>query len=147
MEEVLIVGQGLAGAWLSMWLHKAGFHFKLIDLPKPDGASKRAAGLINPVTGRRLVTTWMIDELMPFASAAYQEIGKFLNDSFINEISVIDFFPSVQMLLAFQKRYDEDPAYLLPGEDREKFVNWFRYELGWGAIHPCALVNVEKLLT
>jgi glycine/D-amino acid oxidase-like deaminating enzyme len=144
--EVLIVGQGLAGTWMSWWLHKAGISFKLIDQPNPAGASLRAAGLINPVTGRRLVTTWMIDELMPFASNAYQEIGKFLGDSFIDETSVIDFFPSIQMLQAFQKRYEEDHAYLLPGEDREKYAHWFQYELGWGSIQPCWLVNVDKLL-
>ncbi len=145
--DVLIVGQGLAGTWLSYWLHKAGVSFKIIDQINQDGASLRAAGLINPVTGRRLVTTWMIDELMPFAKNAYQEIGKFRGENFIEDISLIDFFPTVQMLQAFQKRYDEDPAYLYPGEDREKYAKWFRYDLGWGAIHPCQLVNVGKLLT
>jgi glycine/D-amino acid oxidase-like deaminating enzyme len=145
--EVIIVGQGLAGTWLSWWLHKADVNFKLIDQPDPNSASMRAAGLINPITGRRLVTTWMIDELMPFASKAYQEIGEFLNGIFIEETSVIDFFPNVQMLQAFQKRYEEDPVYLVSGEDREKFANKFRYDLGWGAIQPCWLVNVEKILT
>jgi glycine/D-amino acid oxidase-like deaminating enzyme len=147
MEEVFIVGQGLAGTWLSWWLYQAGLSFKIIDQSNPDSASRRAAGLISPVTGRRMVTTWMIDELMLFASNAYEEIGKFLDDSLIKEVSVIDLFPSVQMLQSFQKRFEEDPAYLLPGEDREKYSEWFRYELGWGAIHPCKLVNVERLLT
>jgi glycine/D-amino acid oxidase-like deaminating enzyme len=147
MEELLIIGQGLAGTWLSWWLHQAGISFKIMDQPDPNGASVRAAGLINPVTGRRLVTTWMIDELMPFATKAYQEIGVFLDETVIEETSVIDFFPSVQMLQAFQKRYEEDPAYLQPGEDREKYAEWFRYDLGWGVIHPCWLVNVEKLMT
>lgn len=145
--EVIIVGQGLAGTWLSWWLRQAGVSFKLIDQPDPNGASFRAAGLINPVTGRRLVNTWMIDELMPFASAAYREIGNFLHESFIEETSVIDFFPSVQMLQAFQKRYEEDHLYLVPGEDREKYAGWFRYDLGWGAIQPAWLVSVDKILT
>jgi glycine/D-amino acid oxidase-like deaminating enzyme len=146
MEEVLIVGQGLAGTWLSWWLYQAGVSFQVIDKPDQDGASMRAAGLINPVTGRRMVTTWMINELMFFASAAYDEIGRFLEESFIREISLIDFFPSVQMLQAFRKRFDEDKTYLHPGEDNEKYSAWFRYDLGWGAIGPCALVNTEDLL-
>jgi glycine/D-amino acid oxidase-like deaminating enzyme len=144
--EVLIVGQGLAGTWLGYWLQKAGITFKTIDHINPDSASRRAAGLINPVTGRRLVTTWMIDELMPFAKNAYQEIGNYLGEIFIDESSVIDFFPSVQILQAFQKRFAEDPAYLSPGEDREKYSEWFNYNLGWGEILPCYLVNVDKLL-
>jgi glycine/D-amino acid oxidase-like deaminating enzyme len=144
--EVLIVGQGLSGTWLGWWLHKSGISFKIIDQNNRDSASMRAAGLINPVTGRRLVTTWMIDELMPLAYSSYQEIGIFLNSSFISETSVVDFFPSVQMLQAFQKRHEEDPCYLFPGNEREKYAEWFRYDLGWGAIKPCFLVQVEKLL-
>jgi glycine/D-amino acid oxidase-like deaminating enzyme len=145
-EEVLIIGQGLAGTWLSWWLYRSGITFKIIDVPNNDSASMRAAGLINPVTGRRMVTTWMIDELIPFAFDAYREIGKFLENSVIEEVSVIDFFPSVQMLQSFQKRFEEDPVYLIPGSDREKYAEWFQYDLGWGAIRPCLLVNVENLL-
>lgn len=144
--DVLIVGQGLAGTWLGYWLQKAGISFKTIDHVNPDSASRRAAGLINPVTGRRIVTTWMIDALMPFAKNAYDEIGNCLGEIFIDETSVIDFFPSVQMLQVFQKRFAEDPAYLLPGRDREKYSEWFNYDLGWGEILPCYLIDVEKLL-
>ena len=146
MAEVLIVGQGLAGTWLSWWLHRAGVSFRLIDKPDQKGASMRAAGLINPVTGRRMVTTWMIDELLPFAFKSYGQLGNFLDDTFITEVSLIDFFPSVQMLQAFQQRLEEDRTYLHPGEDREKYEGWFQYDLGWGTIGPCALVNVENLL-
>src|SRR5664279_1432682 len=133
--EVLIIGQGLAGTWLSYWLHQAGISFRVIDKPNPDGASLRAAGLINPVTGRRMVTTWMIDELLPFARSAYREIGSLLDQKIISDVSVIDFFPSVQMLQAFQKRFDEDPGWLSPADDREKYSSWLRYELGWGEIN------------
>ena len=149
MEEtnVIIVGQGLAGTWLSYWLFQAGIPFKLIDKPNRDSASLRAAGLINPVTGRRMVTTWMIDELLPFAAKAYRQIGGFLQEKVMEETTVVDFFASVQMMQAFQKRYEDDPGYLLPGEDREQYAAWFRYELGWGSIQPCLLVNVETLLT
>jgi glycine/D-amino acid oxidase-like deaminating enzyme len=145
--EVIIVGQGLAGTWLSWWLFRAGIRFRVIDHRDPNGASLRAAGLINPVTGRRMVTTWMIDELMPFATRAYSEIGEFLHGNFMEETSVIDFFPTVQMLQAFGKRFEEDPTWLGPGMEREKYAEWFRYDLGWGAIQPCQLVNVERLLT
>ena len=51
------------------------------------------------------------------------------------------------MLQAFQKRYEEDPQYLVTGDDPEKYSEWFRYDLGWGAIRPCFLVQVEKLIS
>jgi glycine/D-amino acid oxidase-like deaminating enzyme len=145
--DVLIVGQGLSGTWLGWWLYKAGLTFKIIDQSNKNSASRRAAGLINPVTGRRIVTTWMVDQLIPFANNSYREIGEFLNGSFVNETSVIDFFPSVQMLQAFQKRYEEDPQYLVAGDNREKYSEWFLYDFGWGCIQPCFLIQVEKLLS
>jgi glycine/D-amino acid oxidase-like deaminating enzyme len=145
--EVIIVGQGLAGTWLSWALLQAGIDFVVVDQPNKNGASVRAAGLINPVTGRRLVKTWMIEDLMPFAASSYTAIGHFLNEPVISETAIIDFFPSVQMLQSFQKRFKEDPEYLKLGNDRGKYDKWFDYPLGWGAIQPCFLVQVEKLLT
>lgn len=149
MEEmdVLVIGQGLAGTWLSWWLEQAGLSYKVLDDADPSAASIHAAGLINPVTGRRLVKTWMIDELMPFAWKAYQIMGSFLQSDLITETAVIDFFPTVQMLQSFQKRYAEDSSYLHFGEDAARYDPWFRYDLGWGAISPCYLVQTEKLLT
>src|ERR1700748_2831364 len=93
-----------------------------------------------------MVTTWMIDELMPFAFDSYGEMGRFLDESFIQEVTLIDLFPSVQMLQAFQKRAEEDKTYLYPGENPAEYSAWFRYELGWGSVGPCALVNVENML-
>jgi glycine/D-amino acid oxidase-like deaminating enzyme len=144
--EVLVVGQGLAGTWLSWWLHHSGISFKVLDRPDPDSASKRAAGLINPVTGRRLVKTWMIEEIMPFAVNSYRQFGGLMDETFLEETSVIDFFPTVQMLQSFQKRFDEDPTYLASGNDPLKYTEWFRYDLGWGAVQPSYVVRVEKLL-
>jgi glycine/D-amino acid oxidase-like deaminating enzyme len=144
--EILVIGQGLAGTCLSWWLYQSGISFKIIDRADLNSASLRAAGLINPITGRRLVKTWMIEELLPFAENMYREMGIFLGESLVSGVTLIDLFPSVQMLQAFMERYKEDPSYLFPGEDREKYAGSFRYELGWGAIQPCLLVYVEKLL-
>jgi len=88
----------------------------------------------------------MIEELLPFAENMYREMGILLGESLVSGVSLIDIFPSVQMLQAFMERYKEDPSYLLPGDDREKYAGSFRYELGWGSIQPCLLVYVERLL-
>src|SRR4029078_9025111 len=111
--EVIIIGQGLSGTWLSWWLSRAGISFLVIDKPERGGASLKSAGLINPVTGRRWVKTWRIEELMPFAESAYQQMGETLNEKLISNTSVIDLFPSVQMKQAFQKSREEDPQYLI----------------------------------
>src|ERR1700761_6929324 len=97
--DVLIIGQGICGTFLSRELEKAGKSFIVIDELDPAAASRVASGVINPVTGRRIVKTWMIDELLPFAWNAYQTIGNTLGIDCISMKPVIDFFPSPQMRL------------------------------------------------
>ena len=65
--DYLIIGQGICGTMLSWFLHKEGKTFLIIDDNNENASSKIAAGIINPVTGRRYAYTWMIDEVMTFA--------------------------------------------------------------------------------
>src|SRR5580700_1323173 len=81
--DVLIVGQGICGTFLSRELDRAGLCYIVIDEERPDSASRAAAGLINPVTGRRFVKTWMIDELLPFVREAY-------DDALLRPVQVVD---------------------------------------------------------
>lgn len=140
--DVLIIGQGICGSFLSRELGKAGLSYVVIDEERPDSASRAAAGLINPVTGRRMVTTWMIDELLPVVREAYGEVDV----SLLKPVSVVDFFPTPQMRQAFVKRHEEGGDYLrLPG-DEHRWDELFRYDLGFGVIEPCYLVDMQGLL-
>ena len=65
--DFLIIGQGISGTWLSYFLEKAGKSFIVIDNADPLSSSRLAAGVINPVTGRRHVEVWMADKILPFA--------------------------------------------------------------------------------
>lgn len=172
--DVLIVGQGICGTFLHLELERAGLSCVVIDEERPFTASRAAAGLINPVTGRRIVKAWMIDELLPFAQEAYREMGERLGAgggsgvgdgvgagggfgagdgsgagtgaSFMRPVSLVDFFPTAQMRLAFLKRFEEDPQYLRLPEDEHAWDAGFRYELGYGLIGPCWLVDMPGLL-
>jgi glycine/D-amino acid oxidase-like deaminating enzyme len=127
-----------------------GLSFLVIDEERPATASRAAAGLINPVTGRRMVKTWMIDELLPFVREAYGvdpgAAGGGNGSGFIRPVSVVDFFPTAQMRLAFLGRYAEDPQYLRLPADEHSWDAYFHYELGYGCIEPCYLVDIQRLL-
>lgn len=71
MVDLLIIGQGLAGTSLALQASKMGKTFHLVDHLQSGAASRVAAGLINPVTGRNLSTTWMADTLLPYAMKWY----------------------------------------------------------------------------
>ncbi len=74
--DALIIGHGLAGAVLAHTLVEAGWKVLVVDTPDPDSASRVAAGLVNPLAGRRFALTWRAEELLPAAAAFYQEVEK-----------------------------------------------------------------------
>jgi len=119
----------------------------VIDEERANTASRAAAGLINPVTGRRIVTTWMIDELLAFVPAVYDSLRGVLGASFFEPVTIADFFPTPQMRLAFLKRLAAGGAYLsLPG-DEHFWDDSFHPALGFGLISPCYLVDMPGLLS
>lgn len=80
--NAIIVGQGIAGTLISHALHSRGQAVMVIDHPHDYSASKAAAGLINPITGRYYTKSWMIDQLLPFAIKIYQSLEKLLGNSY-----------------------------------------------------------------
>ncbi len=144
--EYIIVGQGICGTMLSWFLHKAGKRFIVIDDERFNTASTVAAGIINPVTGRRYVSSWMIETVMPFAVDTYEEMGEYLNVKLVFTKSIIDFFPSPQMREAFIKRITEDDAYLHPYPDQNRFNQYFNQTFGCGEISPAYLINMQLLI-
>ena len=145
--DYIIVGQGISGTFLSWYLINAGKNVLVIDDAKPLTASKVASGVINPVTGRRIVRTWMIETLMPFALDAYKAIGDELSVSIITQKNILDFHPTPQMMLAFKERLPEESDYLRVPENEAVYQQYFNVTFGIGEINPCYLVDVNILLS
>jgi len=143
--DYLIVGQGICGTMLSWFLYKEGKTFVVLD-NDASSSSSIAAGIINPVTGRRYVTTWMAEELMSFAMDTYTEMGTYLNSRLIFNKDIIDFFPSPQMRDAFVNRITEDNTYVHPYPDQNHFNRFFNYDFGCGQVRPVFLANLSVIL-
>jgi len=144
--EFLIIGQGISGTWLSYYLQKANKSFIVIDNEQPNSASRVAAGIINPVTGRRIVKTWMIEELLSFLVPAYKEFGNELGINAIKQKSLIDFHPTPQMKIAFDERVKENADLLFNPKDQWQYQNTFNYDFGFGEVNPCYVVNLKEIL-
>lgn len=72
--KVLLVGQGVAGSVLALTLMDAGLEVHLWDEQDGSSASALAAGVVNPVTGKRYALSWQFDLFQPFAKTFYQGI-------------------------------------------------------------------------
>jgi len=145
--DYLIIGQGLCGTWLSWFLAKENKSFIVIDQNEPTTPSKVSAGIINPVTGRRMVKVWMAEQVLSFARHAYNEIGSFLGLTAISQKNIIDFFPNAQRRLVFLDRIDEGDEYLSSFSEQNKFNSLFHYDLGCGEIRHSYIAHLEILLS
>lgn len=144
--DYLIVGQGISGTMLSWFLYKEGRTFLVVDDNDENTSSKIAAGIINPVTGRRYAYTWMIDEVMPFAINTYKKLEQDLNTDLVHLKSIVDFFPSPQMRNAFIDRLNENDSYLHAFPDQNHFNQFFNYDFGCGEIRPAYTIHLQQLL-
>jgi glycine oxidase len=72
--RILIVGQGLAGSVLAHVLQQRGAEVHLADAGLAGAASAAAAGIINPVTGKRYVKSWNFDLFYPAAQRVYADV-------------------------------------------------------------------------
>lgn len=143
--DYLVVGQGLCGTFLSRNLLQEGKSVLVIDEPRPFSSTKVASGVINPVTGRRIVKTWMIDEVLPFANEQYQLLGKELGVDLVRQCNVLQFHANTQMRDAFEERYAADPQYLNKTSD-DPWKPYFHFAYGVGEIDPCLLINLNLML-
>jgi glycine/D-amino acid oxidase-like deaminating enzyme len=144
--DFLIVGKGLCGTLLGRCLVQAGRSVVVIDDGSPQAASRVAGGIINPVTGKRLVRSWMTDELLPFARTAYRQIEDELGVPVLKESSILDFFANNEQRGIFSDRVAEHVADLSIKTNEQEWASYFRFNYGIGEIKPSLLVDIGLLI-
>ena len=87
-KKYIIIGQGLAGSILAYILMQEGQNVQIFDSEEIPCSSKIAAGIYNPVTGRKLVKTWLADNIFPFLEDFYPQLEKTLKAKFFHPIPI-----------------------------------------------------------
>jgi glycine/D-amino acid oxidase-like deaminating enzyme len=108
LKSVLIVGQGLAGSILADRLINANVKVAIVDRAEQSNASKIAAGIVNPITGRRFVLSWMIDELIPVLKTYYNDFEERFNTNVMKRRIIL------RGLFSFQEENDWDGRTTIP---------------------------------
>lgn len=94
--DFIIIGQGIAGTVLSHTLLERGKKLIVIDNGSEENASRAASGVCNPITGRRLVKTWLADQIFPYLHHFYREFEKRLDGQFFYPRQVYRTFDSIK---------------------------------------------------
>lgn len=94
--DYLIIGQGLAGSCVAWQLMKRGKRIAVIDQPGANRCTAIAAGLFNPVTGQKLMKTWMAQETFDYLHQFYPEVEQSSGIRFFNSVPIYRPFNSVE---------------------------------------------------
>lgn len=93
--DSIIVGQGLAGTMIHYHLMKSGKKAIVFDDNIENiNSSSVALGMANPITGRNLVKSWMVEDIFPYAKETYFELEKLLNVTLLTEKEILKLFSS-----------------------------------------------------
>ena len=146
--DYLIVGQGLAGSVLSYELLKKNYKVLVIDQPQMKSSSFVAAGLFNPITGKKMVKTWLADQLFPQLIRFYQELEAFLGCRFLYVKPI--YRPFLNM--AEQNEWmgkSVDPGYdmfIRKIHSSSRYGNFVNDDFGGLELNSCGYVDTATLL-
>lgn len=94
--DYILVGQGIAGSWLSNELILRDKKIVVINHETDNTASLKAAGLYNPITGRKMVKTWIADELFEHLEQDYTTLERRISSSFLHSIPIYRSFRNIE---------------------------------------------------
>lgn len=96
IKDFLIVGHGLAGVCVAQHLEKYNASYTVINYEQEYSSSKVAAGLYNPITGRKMKKTWLADDIFPYMEFFYEALEAKLNTQFLIKKKIYRPFTSIE---------------------------------------------------
>jgi len=145
--DYIIVGQGISGTWLSYYLLKKNKSIIVFDKKNLQGSSNVAGGLINPVTGRRVVTTWLAEELMPFVWKAYNDAGELFGTKAIHQKNILVFPSATDLQQAFTERMQQQNSYIQSAASKKDLLrSVFNFPFEVFEINSCYVVQMRAFL-
>ncbi len=146
--RVLIVGQGLAGTVLAATLEGFGCDVFVLDEGHEKAASSVAAGIINPITGKRFVKSWMWEEMLPTAEVFYRKTGERLGREIWRPREIVRILPTVKEANDWSARASlpDYSSYLFERNDGGDWSRILRPGFLFGGLRRAAQIDLPALL-
>ena len=149
--DYIIVGQGIAGSCMARELISRGRKILIIDNSWKDAACLVAAGVINPITGQRLVKSWRSEAAHPYAKKFYRGLEKELGADFFHDRKILQLCKSAEEReLWLSRRHDVGYAEFIGVENpprsfenlNDSFGSFFIERSAW--VEPQAAMDAFK---
>lgn len=144
--DFIIVGQGLAGTALAWQLRWHGCRVVVLDRAAAVTSSRIAAGLLTPITGKRLALTWRFAELWPVAVAFYRRVEAETGEAFFHERPMVRLFQNDEEREIFAKRVDREFRGLVRQPELLVNADWFSNPLGGFEMTQAGQLATERYL-
>jgi glycine/D-amino acid oxidase-like deaminating enzyme len=146
--DVIIVGQGISGAVLSAEMLLNNINVLVIDEGLPNTSSKVSAGLYNPIVFKRVVKSWMIDELNPAAITLYKKMEELTVAHFFYEREILKVFVNEEEKLQWLNKCEQPDyqPYLANEIKNHCFNNAIQPHNGLATVKQAANVDVKTML-
>lgn len=146
---MLLIGQGIAGSVLAWTFQKSGVQVHIIDGNLPGGSSIVAAGIINPVTGKRFVKSWRFDDFFPAAKSAYQTLEQELNTRIWSEQPIVRLLATPEEANDWSARcaLPDYAAHLSESGDAGDWAGFVKAGFRCGVIRRAARVDFSVLIS
>lgn len=109
--EVLIVGQGVAGTMLAHELDRSKVNYKVIDKGHHTSCTAAAAGIMNPLTGRRFTIASGFSRLKQKALQSYRILEEELQVKLVYPLPMENLFYDEEQKSRWLKKRD-DPHFM-----------------------------------
>jgi glycine/D-amino acid oxidase-like deaminating enzyme len=145
--DFLIIGQGICGSIVAYELLKRQFKILVVDEQAPVSSSRIAAGLFSPVTGRKMVKTWLFDDIFPYAFSYYPQLENELGCKFFHPESLHHVLSSVKEVNDLSERFSREEYQSLAVFDQlHQLGELVQAPLGTLRLNHCGWCEVNMLL-
>ena len=145
--DYIIIGQGLAGSAVAIQLLKRKRTFVVFDDPSANNSSRIAAGLFNPITGKKMVRSRLARMLFPYLTEFYRHVERETHSEFFHPLPMYRPFVSVEeqnewMAKSSEQAFESFIKTVYTG----KTVSGTRDELGGLLLQHTGFVNTSEYI-
>ena len=148
MYDYIIVGQGIAGTLLAHFLDQRRSSYLVIDQGHETSSSMVAAGTINPITGRKYVKSWRIEEFLPFAQKTYEELASKLGIKTYSEKNILRvlFTPEDENTWLSRSADPLAAQYIIDPADASECKDHLNDAPAFGELTQCLQIHLADIL-